>query len=354
MEKVAIFTDSKNYEVFIGEDILDSLHMRLNKYSKVLLVTDETVNRLHLNTIIDSIPERIDYEVYTTPSGEKAKTFKVYEDCISFALKVGIDRKSVILAFGGGAIGDLAGFVAATYMRGIAFIQIPTTILAHDSAVGGKVGINHPLGKNMVGAFYQPDIVIYNTNYLNTLPVRQIKSGFAEVVKHALIADVNFLNELMNHVQSIEEVISDKLPTYLKRGIEVKAKIVGLDERESGVRAYLNFGHTLGHALEAHAGFGNLTHGEGVMCGMVYALLLSKKLVGLDFDLDSFINWIERLGYQWKIPSSTQFDTIYELMKRDKKSVANKPVFVLLKSIGEPVLTAVDVPVLRETFYMMS
>ncbi|MGE8204329.1 3-dehydroquinate synthase [Heyndrickxia sp. NPDC080065] len=352
MEIVDIHTSSKDYQVFIGENILRNVLPNLENFTKILLITDETVSKYHVNKIMNDLPQRIETVIYTTPSGEKAKTFQVYEDCISFALKEGLDRKSVILAFGGGAIGDLAGFVAATYMRGIPFIQIPTTILAHDSAVGGKVAINHSLGKNMVGAFYQPEMVVYDTSFLKSLPERQLRSGFAEVIKHALISDSDFLMQLMENVTSIDQVNGALLTQFLKQGIEVKASIVSQDERETGVRAYLNFGHTLGHALEAQAGFGELTHGEAVMCGMVYSLLLSKKIVGLEFDLHPFILWIEALGYKWRIPSNMSFEKIFELMKRDKKSISGKPTFVLLKDIGNPVMMEVDEKLLKDTFYM--
>ncbi|GIN85666.1 3-dehydroquinate synthase [Heyndrickxia sporothermodurans] len=350
MEKVEILTKSKNYHVFIGENILQALTTKLDGFSKVLIITDETVSEYYQNTLIEYFPKSI---IYTVPSGEKAKTFNVYEECINFALKAGLDRKSAIFAFGGGAVGDLAGFVAATYMRGIGFVQIPTTILAHDSAVGGKVAINHPLGKNIVGAFYQPEMVIYDTLFLKSLPKRQIRSGFSEVIKHALIADPLFLKQLMQEVSSIDQVNSDKLPQYLKRGIEIKASFVSIDEREAGIRAFLNFGHTLGHAIEANAGFGDLTHGEAVMSGMVFALYISEQNVGLEFNIQQFIQWIEMLGYEWKIPSYMKFDIIFELMKRDKKSINGNPSFVLLEEIGKPLMAEVEEQLLKETFYKM-
>lgn len=351
MEKVDICTASKNYSVYIGPDIIHLLSNSLAEYTKVMIITDETVSELHIGKIIEQFPELI---VYTTPSGEKAKTFQIYEDCLSFALKHGLDRKSVILAFGGGAVGDLAGFVAATYMRGIPFIQIPTTILAHDSAVGGKVAINHSLGKNMVGAFYQPEMVIYDTNFLHSLPERQVRSGFAEVIKHGLIADPIFLQELMENLSSLNHLNNIQLSNYLKKGIEIKSAFVSKDEKETGIRAYLNFGHTLGHAIEAKADFGKLTHGESVMCGMVYALILSNNILGLTFDIQSFIQWIEKLGYKWRIPSYMEFDTLYELMKRDKKSTSGKPAFVLLKEIGKPMMMEVEKSLLEDTFYKLS
>jgi 3-dehydroquinate synthase len=261
-----------------------------------------------------------------------------------------LDRKSCILAFGGGAVGDLAGFVAATYMRGIAFIQIPTTILAHDSAVGGKVAINHPLGKNLVGAFYQPEFVLYDTSYLATLPEVQLRSGFAELIKHALISDEGFLDEIKRAVPNEQQILNAKLPGLLKKGIKVKAGFVKQDEKETGVRAYLNFGHTLGHALEANGGFGSLTHGEAVIIGMVYELLISRKQTGLEFDVAAFTEWLGALGYHWKIPQQANFEEIYAYMLRDKKTIAHKPRFVLLRKIGEPVMAEVDEDLLRSLF----
>lgn len=270
------------------------------------------------------------------PNGENAKTFEIYQDCISFGMNHGMDRHSVVLAFGGGAIGDLAGFVAATYMRGIAFIQLPTTILAHDSAVGGKVGINHPLGKNMVGAFKQPDLVIYDTQFLATLSIREKRSGFAEIIKHAIISDPLFLQELINEIKSLEDLTAFPLQRYLKKGIETKANIVKQDEVEKDIRSYLNFGHTLAHALEAEAGYGELTHGEAVLIGIVYTLNLSMHIYPFAFPYESFISWIEGLGYEWKIPENCSFEAILEWMVRDKKSIRNEPVFVLLQDLGSP------------------
>src|SRR6185312_13145009 len=191
------------------------------------------------------------------PSGEQAKQFPIYEACLTFALENGLDRKSCIIAFGGGAVGDLAGFVAATYMRGIAFLQVPTTLLAHDSAVGGKVAINHPLGKNMIGAFHQPEAVVYHTPFLQSLPEKEWRSGYAEVIKHALIGDVELYHWLKEEVQTLADLRDEKLIHILTKAIPVKANVVSQDETEKGVRAHLNFGHTLGHALEKEIGYGN-------------------------------------------------------------------------------------------------
>ncbi len=352
MDTLDIYTSTKNYPVYIGNEIINQLTEKLEGYSKLYIITDKHIESLYLQTLQKYLPDK-ETHIFIAPNGEDAKTFSVYEECISFALQNGFDRRSVVLAFGGGAIGDLAGFVAATYMRGIPFIQIPTTILAHDSAIGGKVAINHSLGKNMVGAFYQPEFVLYDIQFLSTLPSREKRSGFAEVIKHALISDSRFLQELMEKVDSLESIPIHDLQKYLRKGMEVKANIVHLDEKERNIRAYLNFGHTLGHALEANAGYGNLTHGEAVMIGIVYALQLSKEVFQLPFSIKEFVSWLEKLGYKWRIPANMDYDAVYEWMVRDKKSVSNSPTFVLLQEIGIPILQKVDQAILQKTFHLL-
>lgn len=352
--EIQIQTPSKHYPVYIGNHTLVKLDTLFNKhkYTKLMVITDKTVARLHLHKLKSVLPKHIDVCYYEVPSGEMAKQFSVFENCLTYALQNGLDRKSCIIAFGGGAVGDLAGFVAASYMRGIAFLQVPTTILAHDSAVGGKTAINHPLGKNMIGAFHQPDAVIYQTSFLRSLPDAEIRSGFAEVVKHALIADPQFLKYLMNNIDDLQSISDDKLNGILKRGIEIKADVVSIDERESGLREILNFGHTLGHVIELNR-YGAITHGESVMIGMFYALHLSKRTLGLKFPFEEFTNWIDRLGYQLNLPQDLQFDQAFESMKRDKKSFASKPRFVLLEEIGKPVVKEIDKSILEETFYYL-
>lgn len=345
METVRIQTESKNYDVLIGEDVTKKIPLFLANLfpnvTKVLLITDETVAALHLEKLLVSI-QGLNPVVFTAPSGEKAKTFDVYYQALSTALENRLDRKSLVLSFGGGAVGDLSGFVAATFMRGVSFIQIPTTILAHDSAVGGKVAINHPLGKNMIGAFHQPEAVFYDLNYLDTLPPKEVRSGFAEVIKHALIYDPDFYQWLETNIDNLESITKTELFTSLVKGIKIKSEFVSQDEREIGVRAYLNFGHTLGHAIESEMGYGNFTHGEAVMIGMVFALKLSIELKGLTFDLDRFINWVEQLGYETKIPSNLSNGRLIDKMRQDKKAVGDSMRFVLLDQVGKPSLVEID------------
>jgi len=341
METIHIQTESKNYDVFVGERVLSELPMFLSRQlpdlTRVYIITDETINRLHLNKLLPLL-NKWNPVVFTAPSGEKAKTFEVYYQALSAALENGLDRKSVILAFGGGAVGDLSGFVAATFMRGISFIQIPTTILAHDSAVGGKTAINHPQGKNMIGAFYQPEAVFYDLSLLKTLPDKEVRSGFAEVIKHSLIADLPFYQWLFENVRSFHGLTTDNLTKSIVKGIKVKNEFVSQDEKEAGVRAYLNFGHTLGHAIEAKMGYGKMTHGECVMIGMLFALNLSKELLGLSFDGGKFTQWIQLLGYDIRIPGHLTAAELLEAMKHDKKTIGESIRFVLLEQIGQPTL----------------
>lgn len=345
MKRLSIRTDTKTYPVFIGAGAVDGLSSFIKEtfpnMTNLMMITDETVGELHLPALKTVLTE-FEPKLCTVPIGEKAKTFEVYYQCLTFALDHKLDRKSLILAFGGGAVGDLGGFVAATYMRGIPFIQIPTTILAHDSAVGGKVAINHPSGKNMVGAFYQPSAVFYDLNFLDSLPSKEKRSGFAEVIKHSLIHDMNFYLMLKNRIVSLEDIPEEELRHILTMGIEIKGAFVAEDEKESGIRAYLNFGHTLGHAIEAEMGYGEWTHGESVAVGMVFALQLSRKILGLPFDIDEFKNWLSSLGYKTVLPPELSHKKLLERMKQDKKSEGQKVRFVLLKEIGKPVLYEVS------------
>lgn len=345
MKTVSVQTESKVYPVIIGEKIIHELPLFLHKefpqLTKIFIVTDENIAALYLQELLEVLTD-FDAEHVIVPNGEKAKTFDVYHSCLTFALEKRLDRKSLLLAFGGGAVGDLAGFVAATYMRGIPFVQIPTTILAHDSAVGGKVAINHELGKNMVGAFYQPEAVFYDLKYLASLPPREKRSGFAEVIKHTLIHDISLFLELKNTITSIEDINAQKLESFLAKGIEIKAGIVEEDERETGKRAFLNFGHTLGHAIEAEMGYGGWSHGEAVIVGMRYAIYLSQKFHSLSFDVGELTEWLRSLGYQTSIPETLSHKVLLQRMKQDKKTVGSAVTFVLLEQIGKPVLQKVD------------
>lgn len=351
MPTVSIQTSSKQYDVWIGEHVIKQLHSfiqsKFEDVTKILIITDESVKKLHLTTVekeLSSLP----VITYTVPAGEKAKSFDVFYACLTYMLEQHLDRKSLVLALGGGAVGDLAGYVAASFMRGIPFIQIPTTVLAHDSAVGGKVAINHPLGKNMIGVFNQPEAVFYDTTFLSTLPIQELRSGFGEVIKHALISDSQFYQDLTTNINNLSKVDIAYWSEILEKGILVKRSIVEKDERESNIRAFLNFGHTLGHAIEAEMGYGKFTHGEAVVIGMIFALRLSKKKYDIAFSMEEYIKWLQLLGYTCDIPVNLEINNLINRMKQDKKSINGTIRFVLLKELGKPVLVEIGESEIRE------
>jgi 3-dehydroquinate synthase len=351
METIQIHTTSKEYPVILGAEAVTAiapfLKENLSNVTKIMIITDSNVGDKYLYKVKEQLSE---FEVvsHIVPNGEKAKTFDVFYECLTVALQEKLDRKSLFIALGGGAIGDLCGFVAASFMRGVPFIQLPTTILAHDSAVGGKVAINHPLGKNMIGAFYQPEAVIYDIDFIQSLPAMERRSGFAEVMKHALIDDVKFYKWLLEDVTDLQTITTEQLQDCLSKGIKVKESVVSKDEKELGIRAFLNFGHTLGHAIEAEAGYGSTTHGEAVVIGMVFALRLSKKLLHLPFDLQEFVDWLHTLGYSTRVPASLSEGKLIDRMKQDKKTIGQVIQFVLLEEVGKPALYKIDEHVLLE------
>lgn len=354
-KQVSIQTDTKEYPVFLGKGTIKQLPQLLGSFqkkpSKVLIVTDDVVADLYLSDIVSSLTQKFIVHSYVLPNGEEAKSFENYYAIQTFALENGLDRNSVIIALGGGVVGDIAGFVASTFMRGIKFIQVPTTLLAHDSAVGGKVAINHPLGKNMIGSFYQPEAVIYDVDFLNSLPVNEMRSGFAEVVKHSLIWDDKFYHWIKETIKNLDNLTEEKLLVCLENGIKIKAEVVSNDEKETGLRAILNFGHTLGHALEAAYGYGKITHGDGVALGMLFATRLSEKLnpeLNLSADLSEM--W-ESYGYPIKIRSSVSPEKLLGWMKKDKKTQNSHIHMVLIQSVGKVELRTVSDELILETLH---
>ncbi|MFC7685123.1 3-dehydroquinate synthase [Ureibacillus sp. GCM10028918] len=348
--KIPVNTASHQYEVVIGNDILtsaiDSLCEQLPKVDKIIVFTDQNVWDAGGDYFSENFP--LPFEVFVMPPGEECKSFENYKAAHTFLINNQCTRKSLLMAFGGGAVGDLTGFVAATYMRGIPFVQIPTTILAHDSAVGGKTAINHPEGKNLIGAFYQPKAVIYDIHFLSSLSEREVRSGMAEVIKHAMISDEKWLQELML-IDSITNIPSDQLASYLKAGIEVKAKIVAEDETEQSVRKYLNLGHTYGHAIEAAAGYGGLAHGEAVVIGLVYTLLLSERYGKVTREFTkSFLQFAYNNGYPFEAVSKYTFETLESFLVKDKKVEYGDLQFVLLNTIGNPFIQSIEISECRE------
>ena len=343
MESIQIKTSSKEYPIFIGDGVIEQLPLfiedEFREKPKLFMITDETVSSLYSERIEKLLTGK-GYEiiVHAVPTGERAKSFHVYEECLTVGFENKLDRNSLVLALGGGVVGDLAGFVAATYMRGIPYIQLPTTLLAHDSAVGGKVAINHRLGKNLVGCFYQPEAVIYDTSFLGTLPEKEWRSGFAELIKHALLESESFYDELRSQYPTISDIYTKSLASYIKKGILVKAGIVSEDEKEKGSRAFLNLGHTLAHAIEGAAGYGVVTHGEAVAFGMLFDLYLSKKYANFSFDLSTFQKWLNGLGYLQISNEILSAESLLPFMKLDKKNKQGLVTMVLLNDFGKPLL----------------
>ncbi|WP_053219400.1 3-dehydroquinate synthase [Virgibacillus senegalensis] len=341
MNSLTIKTATNHYQVHIGEKIRHKLASFLPKdYRTIMIVTDSTVADLYLEDVKAAFG--LDQRVFSSivPSGEGSKSKDVYFDLVTDCIDRQLDRQSLMIALGGGVVGDLAGFVAATYMRGIDYIQVPTTILAHDSSVGGKVAINHPEGKNLIGSFYPPQAVIYDVETLYTLSEQEIRSGYAEVVKHGLISDIDYFDHVITY-GGIHKLSSSVLMDHLLRGIRVKAKIVEQDEKESGIRQFLNFGHTFGHALEAELGYGAITHGEAVAIGMLFAMRVSEVIYGNNLPINKLHSWMKKNGYPMDL---TDLDTtkLIKRMKMDKKSKNQRIQMVLMKKVGQLEVREVD------------
>jgi len=329
----------RSYPIIIGSGLLDEVG-RLCREAlparTALVVTDTNVGPLYAERVRDSLTRR-DFEttLHTVPAGETSKSRERLFEIYDAALDARLDRRSLIVALGGGVVGDLAGFAAATFLRGIAYVQVPTTLLAMvDSSVGGKTGINLPQGKNLVGAFHQPRAVVADLHTLATLPTREYRAGLAEVVKYGVIRDADLFAELENHAAELLDRNDQLLEKIIRRCCAVKADVVASDERESGLRAILNFGHTLGHALENLEGYGKLLHGEAVALGMVYAALLSEKITGLPHtDTIRLAALLRSLGLLEPIPPRP-WPEIAARMNLDKKVARGRPHFVLAEKIG--------------------
>lgn len=341
MGKLTVQTKEHEYDIHIGTStyalFATAYKQLLENTDRIAIIVDEKVADLYLQKLQDTLSFVEDKVVCKIiPAGEASKTIETYANCQSFLLQQGFTRQSIIIAFGGGACGDLAGYVAATFMRGIRYIQCPTTILAHDSAVGGKTAINMPEGKNMVGAFHQPEAVLFQTGLFASLPPQEIRSGLAELLKHAFISNEEWTYTLLTN-ESFTNPTEEWLSRELLRGTKVKADIVEADEFEQSTRKFLNFGHTFGHAIEGACGFGRLSHGEAIMIGMAYSLLLSENLGHTDKILtNQLIDFAQAQGYSFQPIHEHSFDTFMNYMQKDKKMSHGQLNFVLLNGIGNP------------------
>ncbi|CQR46688.1 3-dehydroquinate synthase [Paraliobacillus sp. PM-2] len=341
MEVISVQTSTNSYQVSIDKQIRFKVNDFIKKkYSSIFIITDSNVEALYLDDVVSTLQKANTVNYTIVPAGESSKSIRVYFDIITQAIQCGLDRQGLIIALGGGMVGDLAGFVASTFMRGIDYIQMPTTVLAHDSSVGGKVAVNHPEGKNLIGNFHPPQAVIYDVETLHTIPLMELRSGYAEIVKHSLIHTPSFWDE-MKTVNVTKPLYDEDLMKHLVKGISVKAKIVEEDERETNIRQYLNFGHTLGHALEAELGYGEITHGEAVAIGMLFAFRVSSYTYNVSLPYDELFTWIKKNQFPTNLPS-VPITKLIKRMKKDKKTKNQSIQMVLLKSLGEPTVTSVD------------
>ena len=332
----------RSYPICIGHNLLDQGELLTQHIpgNSALIISDENVAPLYLNKVESALTD-IRHQSLVLPAGEEHKNLNVLNTIYDCLLENRFDRNTTLIALGGGVIGDITGFAAATYQRGVHLVQVPTTLLSQvDSSVGGKTAVNHPLGKNMIGAFYQPKTVIADTQSLSTLEDRQLSSGLAEVIKYGLIRDIEFLEWLETNIDKLLDRDSEALAYAIKRSCQNKAEIVAADEKESGQRALLNLGHTFGHAIETGMGYGTWLHGEAVASGMVMAARLSQKLGWINSaDIDRVIDIIERANLPVKAPEQMSSDKFIELMSLDKKVSDGVLKLVLYKSVGNAIIS---------------
>lgn len=304
---------------------------------QVMIVTNETIAPRYLESVRRGLPADLEVRELVLPDGEATKTLACVSRIWDALLEAGFNRRCTLIALGGGVIGDMVGFAAASYQRGVAFIQVPTTLLAQvDSSVGGKTGVNHPLGKNMIGAFWQPRAVLIDTATLATLPAAEFSAGLAEVIKYGLIRDADFLAWLEEHMAALRALDPEALAWAIERSCQIKAEIVAADETEQGVRALLNLGHTFGHAIEAHQGYGSWLHGEAVGVGMLMAADLSRRLGWLgDAEIKRTQAMIDAAGLPLAAPADMGVEEFLVRMRLDKKNIDQSIRLVLMRALGD-------------------
>lgn len=339
---LTVHTQSHDYPIIITSQC--DLAKEVAPYIKgkqVMVVTNTTVEKLYLQALVEGL--KADFEVFTVvlPDGEQYKTQQYIDQIYDALMDNHCSRDVTLIALGGGVVGDMTGFAAASFMRGVNFIQIPTTLLSQvDSSVGGKTGINHPKGKNMIGAFWQPQMVLADMHTLTTLPQRELSAGMAEVIKYALIMDADFLTWLEDNMSALMSLDKVALAEAVARCCQYKADIVAQDERESGKRALLNFGHTFGHVIETHEGYGKWLHGEAVAVGMIQAAQLSQKMGWIsETDVQRISKVLQAAQLPIK-PPAIDTQVALDLMQHDKKVKSGQIRLILLKSVGDAVVTA--------------
>jgi len=339
MKRLNIDLADRSYEILIGRGLLEKTGewvMAIARPSRLVIITHPSINRLYGEKLASGFSgANIPLDFIEVPEGEKSKSLEQAEKIYDKLLQWKCDRQTVLIALGGGVIGDLTGFIAATYVRGVSFVQVPTTRLAQvDSSVGGKTAVNHPLGKNMIGVFYQPKLVVVDLDTLESLPEKEYRAGLAEIIKYGVIEDVRLFEFLERQFQNILSHDSKALEHIIATSCAIKARVVEKDELESHYRMVLNFGHTIGHAIESLTGYTTYTHGEAVAIGMVYAAKLSQLTGRCTGDVPRrIIGLIESFGLPTKLPSLKARDMI-QSMYLDKKTVHKKIRFILVKDIG--------------------
>lgn len=332
----------RSYPIFIGKGASQEPEALIDrvKGSDVAIISDEVVAPLYLNQLLEGLPEK-NIITYVLPKGEQEKKLKTVHKIIDHLLQNGFGRDATLISLGGGVVCDITGFVASVFMRGVSVIQIPTTLLAQvDASVGGKTGVNHSLGKNLIGSFYQPSAVVCDTAFLSSLDPKEMSDGLAEIIKYGLIYDRDFFVWLQTNISNILEQDRASLGHAVQRSCQIKAEIVAQDEREQSIRAILNFGHTFGHAIENQTGYDQWSHGQAIAAGMVLASKLSAKMSLIsEEDVELIKDILLRAGLPVEPPKISTHDFI-DAMKADKKVKARVIQLVLLKEIGSAFLTA--------------
>ncbi|QFS59018.1 3-dehydroquinate synthase [Pantoea dispersa] len=339
MEKITVSLGDRSYPITIAAGLFNdpASFWPLKAGDNAMLVTNQTLAPIYLDklaTLLSNAGVKVDQVIL--PDGEQYKTLAVMDEVFTALLQKPHGRDTTLIALGGGVIGDLTGFAAASYQRGVRFIQVPTTLLSQvDSSVGGKTAVNHPLGKNMIGAFYQPASVVVDTDCLTTLPPREMASGLAEVIKYGIILDGEFFQWLEQNLDALLALDNTAMAYCIRRCCELKADVVAADEHETGLRALLNLGHTFGHAIEAHMGYGNWLHGEAVAAGMVMAARTAERLGQFSAaDTDRIIALLQRAGLPVNGPASMTAEAYLPHMMRDKKVLGGELRLVLPLAIG--------------------
>jgi 3-dehydroquinate synthase len=339
MQQIQVQLGDRSYPIYIGQDLMNDsgLFARYLTNKKALIVSNDTIAPLYLQQIQQAMSASARIETVILPDGEKFKDLQHLDYIFTALLEHNFARDSVLVALGGGVVGDMTGFAAACYQRGIEFIQVPTTLLSQvDSSVGGKTAVNHPLGKNMIGAFYQPKSVIIDTLCLQTLPANEFAAGMAEVIKYGIIWDADFFQWLEANVDALKSLQTDALNYAIAKCCQIKADVVAQDETEQGVRALLNLGHTFGHAIEAEMGYGVWLHGEAVSAGTVLAAQTACKLNLLDEQsVERICRLMQAFDLPITAPESMGFEQFIKHMRRDKKVLGGKIRLVLPTEIGK-------------------